>query len=129
MIIYKRYQYCEYKQYVKNLYKKAFPQNERFPFWILKCCSTEPNVHLDCILLDNEPIGMQFAVQYDAIYYLMYFAIDEKYRNQGIGGKSLQNTLIRKDNVLLSIENPINDIQLRRKNFYLRNGFYEVTAK
>ena len=77
---------------------------------------------------DNIPIGMQFIVKYDDISYLMYFAIDEKYRNAGYGSDALKNIIIRNDNILLCIERPDekDTLKSRRKDFYLRNGFYET---
>lgn len=70
---------------------------------------------------------MQFTVALpNEITYLMYFAIDEQYRNQGIGSKALQNLIISNNNVLLCIERPHDDLTNSRKNFYLRNGFYET---
>lgn len=70
---------------------------------------------------------MQFIVDIPYnISYLMYFAIDEEYRNQGIGSKVLQNLLATKENVLLCIERPIDKLTNSRKDFYLKNGFYET---
>lgn len=127
MIRYKRYAYCKDKSVLKKIYKKSFPQCEQFPFWILSCCSKNNNIQLDSILFDEQVVGMQFVVHYDEIAYLMYFAIDERYRGLGYGSQALKNLVIRNNNVLLCIEKPnANDIKVRRKSFYLRNGFYET---
>lgn len=126
-IIYKRFPYYKDKYSVKELYVSAFPKSERFPFWILKNCSNNSNVHLDAILWDDKLVGMQFIVKYDNISYLMYLAIDDNYRNKGLGSRVLRDLVIKNDNILLCIEKTdINDednIKNRRKNFYLRNGF------
>lgn len=58
--------------------------------------------------------------------YIMYFAIDKKYRNKGYGSYILDDLVKKYDNVILSIEKTKNEISLRRKRFYLRNGFYET---
>lgn len=125
---YKRYKYSSSKADIKRIYEEAFPTNEKFPFYILRICSSELNIHLDGIQVDDMLIGMQFIVEYDDVTYLMYFAIDEKYRNLGYGSKTLKNLIIRNENVLLCIEKPcgIHDIKSKRKDFYLRNGFHET---
>lgn len=129
-IVYKRLPYYKDKDSVKRIYASAFPKSERFPFWILKNCSKNSNVHFDAILCDDKLIGMQFVVNYDNISYLMYLATDTDYRNLGLGSQILKNLVIRNDNVLLCIEKPKddgkNDVKSRRKNFYLRNGFYST---
>lgn len=122
------YKYSEYRKYVKRIYENSFAEEEKIKFSILKQCNREINVHLDCIILNEVPIGMQFIVDIpNDISYLMYLAIDKEYRNQGIGSKVLQNLLIAK-NVLLCIERPIDELTKSRKNFYLRNDFYETNV-
>lgn len=85
-------------------------------------------MELDAILCDEKLVGMQFIVKYDDISYLMYFAIDGNCRGLGYGSESLKKLIIRNENVLLCIERPDNtDItKMRRKVFYLCNGFYET---
>lgn len=128
MIRLEHYQYSTHKDKIKSIYKESFPLEEQFDFGILKKCDKESNnVHLSCILQDDEPVGMQFTVEIpNNITYLMYFAIDEEYRNKCIGSKAVQNLVVTKENVMLSIEKPIDELTQRRKNFYLRNGFYET---
>lgn len=129
MIRIEHYGYTSDKNFVKHVYEESFPDKEKFDFDILKSCDKELNVHLSCILLDDVPTGMQFTVDLpNDITYLMYFAIDEQYRNKGIGSRVLQNLVVTKDNILLCIEKPIGRIERSRKNFYLRNGFYETNV-
>lgn len=61
----------------------------------------------------------------------MYVALDKEYRNKGFGSLVLRDLILRQADtaILLCIERPsmeIEDIRTRRKNFYLRNGFYET---
>lgn len=121
------YQYTKHKSAIKKIYEESFPSSERFDFSILRKCNEESNVHLSCILCDDYPVGMQFTVELpNDITYLMYYAIDKEYRNQGIGSQALQNLVIAKDKIMLCIEKPVDAITQRRKMFYLRNGFYET---
>lgn len=61
----------------------------------------------------------------------MYVAIDKKHRNKGFGSLVLEDLIFRQvdASILLCIERPSagkEDIKARRKDFYLRNGFYET---
>lgn len=119
---------------IKEIYETSFPKSEKFPFWVLKQCAKENNVRLDSIIDHNTDkiIGMNFLISYDDIVYLMYVAIDKKYRNKGFGSLVLRDLILRQadTSILLCIEKPSicdkEDIKARRKDFYLRNGFYET---
>lgn len=118
---------------IKEIYETSFPKSEKFPFWVLKQCAKENNVRLDSIIDHNTDkiIGMSFLISYDDIAYLMYVAIDKKYRNKGFGSLVLRDLILRQvdTSILLCIERPSTekeDIKARRKDFYLRNSFYET---
>lgn len=132
---YKSYSTCDSqgRSQIKEIYETSFPKSEKFPFWVLKQCAKENNVRLDAIIDHNTDkiIGMSFLIFYDDIAYLMYVAIDKKYRNKGFGSLVLRDLILRQVDVsiLLCIERPSakkEDIKARRKYFYLRNGFYET---
>lgn len=133
---YKNYSACDSqgRSQIKEIYETSFPKSEKFPFWILKQCNKENNVRLDAII-DHDTdkiIGIRFLIFYDDIVYLMYVAIDKKYRNKGFGSLVLRDLVLRQadTSVLLCIEKPSicekENIKVRRKDFYLRNGFYET---
>lgn len=132
---YKSYSVCDSQgqSQIKEIYETSFPKSEKFPFWVLKQCAKENNVRLDSIIDHNTDtiVGMSFLLSYDDIAYLMYVAIDKKYRNRGFGGLVLRDFILRKSDttILLCIERPsaeTENIKARRKDFYLRNGFYET---
>lgn len=132
---YKSYSVCDRQgqSQIKEIYETSFPKSEKFPFWVLKQCAKENNVRLDAIIDHNTDkiIGMIFLIFYDDIAYLMYVAIDEKYRNKGFGSLVLGDLIFKQvdASILLCIERPSakkEDIKARRKDFYLRNGFYET---
>ena len=132
---YKSYSACDGlgRFYVKEIYETSFPKSEKFPFLVLKQCAKENNVRLDAII-DHDTdkiIGMCFLIFYDDIAYLMYVAIDKKYRNKGFGSLVLRDLILRQADtaIFLCIERPSVEtvaIKARRKDFYLRNGFYEM---
>lgn len=142
MIRFEHYQFTKAKDIIQNIYEQSFPLSERFDFSILKKCDKESNVHLSGIFLTENvpitqesnvtttvdtPVGMQFTIELpNDITYLMYFAIEEAYRNHNIGSKALQRLITSKDKVMLIIERPVNELTERRKGFYLRNGFYST---
>ncbi len=125
--------HCNDMHYIQRVYEQSFPKCERFPFWVLRRCAHEENVDLGRILFNNKPIGMQFSVKYydeyqSEITYLMYFAIDKNFRGLGYGSQYLKRLVAVCDNILLCIEKPTVDdeVKLKRKSFYLRNGFHET---
>ena len=127
MLRVEHYEYSKNKKAIEQIYEESFPANEKFKFSILKQCSKSNNVHLSCILLNDEVIGMQFTVALpNDITYLMYFAIKEQFRCQKLGSKALQQLVASSNNILLCIERPCDEITESRKFFYLRNGFYET---
>ena len=115
-----------YKDEIKKLYETSFPDNEKFPFWILDECSKEDNSNLFVILDNNKCIGMCYLVNCNNAYYLMYLAVKPEIRNQNYGSKIISDLKENYKTLFLSIEEPVNDISVRRKNFYLRNGFYDT---
>ena len=118
--------YPKYKKDIKNLYLKAFPKNERFPFWILKHSIKKGKATLNAIIYRDRFIGMNYMVNCDDSFYLMYFAINKELRNKNYGSNVLQDLSEKYGTIFLSIEKSKDELSKRRKNFYLRNGFYET---
>ena len=70
----------EYANEIEKLYLESFPDEERFPFWILDECSKEDNSDLLAILDNNKFIGMCYLVNCNNAYYLMYLAVEPELR-------------------------------------------------
>ena len=75
----------EYKNKIEKLYLESFPEEERFPFWILDECSKEANSDLLAILDNDRFIGMCYLVNCNNAYYLMYLAVEPELRSQNYG--------------------------------------------
>lgn len=123
---YVNYFLVDNKRIVKKIYYNSFDKTERFPFWILKKCAKEDTVEFNVIFKDSEIIGIEYIIKYDDIVYLMYFAINKNNRDKGCGTQVLNDLTKKYKNIILSIERDneeINDNKLKRKRFYLRNGF------
>ena len=69
---------------------------------------------------------MYYIVNCCNAYYLMYLAVEPSLRNKSYGSKILIDLKEKYKILFLSIDIPIDDISTSRKNFYLRNGFYET---
>lgn len=122
-------EYVDYNKYVnetEKLYLKSFPDDERFPFWILGECSKENNSDLYAIIDNDRFIGMCYIVNCCNAYYLMYLAVEPGLRNKSYGSKILIDLKEKYKILFLSVDMPIDDISIKRKNFYLRNGFYDT---
>ncbi len=116
----------EYTNKIEELYLNSFPSEERFPFWILKECSKENSSDLYAIIDNDKFVGMCYIVNCDNAYYLMYLAVEPSLRNQNYGSKILMDLKEKYKTLFLSVDIPIDDISIRRKNFYLRYGFYDT---
>lgn len=116
----------KYINKIEKLYVNSFPDNERFPLWILEECSKENNSNLYAIVDNNKFVGMCYIVNCCNAYYLMYLAVEPSLRNQNYGSKILMDLKEKYKVLFLSIDAPFDNISERRKKFYLRNGFYDI---
>lgn len=121
------------KQDIKKsyaLYKKAFPKEEQKPFKFLFDGVKKGYYDLFVVSDDeNSFYGIAFVVKNNKVVLLDYLAIDESFRNQGLGSKVLKLLQEKYANQKLVIEiedttTPAKNIieRIRRKEFYLRNN-------
>ena len=125
-------------RYIKKLYRKSFPRAERKPFWFIHRWEQRKAAEVLIIKEDEDVCGLAIISYYGELVLLNYFAIDDSRRNGGLGSRALQ--LIRErycgKRLILEIESVAehcedNDMRMRRKEFYLRNGFRDayITVK
>lgn len=63
--------------------------------------------------------------EFESLYYIEHFAVNEKYRSRGIGAKMLEELRQKTDKMIcLEVEPPTNEKACRRIKFYERNGFF-----
>ena len=86
-----------------------------------------------CIDAEGEPAGYMAVRQDPNLVYLAFFAVRSDLRSKGIGGNAVRELIRRNPDkqVIVEYEAPdptcaANDERLRRKRFYLRNGFHET---
>lgn len=116
----------------KRLYFSAFPVIERIPFPMLKKAAENGGAKFFAVCDEKDFIGMIYFVMLEGAALVFYFAVDKKSRNKGYGS-SILSALKEKypeTRFFLETEKPDeraenNEMRLRRKAFYRRNGFEE----
>lgn len=112
--------------YIKSLYREAFPLIERIPFSRLDKLRKKGEIKMFCAYEDGEPCAMAFTACSSKSVLLMYFAVDSKKRDQGLGTKVIDALcdIFPRRRLLLEIEKPTQSKPntMRRKAFYERCG-------
>lgn len=119
-------------QYLKGLYRRAFPKQERKPFWLMRRQAKKGLMEL-WVIEEEGPAGMAFVMRAGDLVLLDYFAIDEACRGKGLGSQALDGLreLYKDKRFLLEIETPDdaapnNAQRKKRKAFYLKNNMKEA---
>ena len=116
--------------YVKKLYREAFPIRERMPFSRLLKLQKNNIIKRFAAYENGEPCARAITCTGSKSVLLMYLAVDGNKRGQGLGSKiipALCETFPRR-NLLLEIEKPDENkpMTVRRKEFYFRCGLRET---
>lgn len=129
------------REQIKTIYYERmvldFPSNELKPLKMIFESLDED--FYDCFgLLEQDIIGYVYVKRQGKDYLIDYLAVFKEYRNKGIGGKMiglLKDYLQDANSIIGEVENPeyaINntdkEIQNRRLQFYLRNGFRDTNV-
>ena len=84
-------------------------------------------------IYEEGPVGFLAIREYKNILYLAYLAVNSALRSKGIGGKALEELVSNNSDHMIVVEyeapNPAaseNELNIRRKGFYKRNGFGET---
>ena len=70
---------------VKQLYMRAFPDDERAPFLMLVLKAKKKGVDFWSISCDGQWAGMLYIVNHRDLSYVFYLAVSEELRGRGIG--------------------------------------------
>lgn len=133
-----KFERANYKNFFKlrNLYQSAFPENERAPFLMLWAKSGRENVDFWAIYADEIFAGLLYIVHDGNLSYIFYLAVSSELRGQGIGSRILQALckLYKGNRIFLGIEeldehSPNYAERVKRKHFYMKNGFEELHHK
>ena len=117
-------------QKAKKLYESAFPSDERMPFSMLEKGYLKGIAEFLAVYEGSLFVGIIYVVLIKKYASVFYFAVGENLRGKGFGSRILSAIKERYPNrtIFLDIEKidehaENNELRLRRKNFYLRNGF------
>ncbi len=106
-----------------ELYENSFPFCERRDIPNHEIALTYSDYHFDFIIKDNKFIGIMLYWETNEFIFLEHFAILPSLRNNGFGQSALSLLKEKNKTIILEIEPPIDDLTLRRLNFYKRNDF------
>ncbi|CAK7052113.1 MAG: hypothetical protein PETM_02192 [Petrimonas sp.] len=108
---------------VWELYESSFPTAERRKMKDhVRACS-DPQFHPVSAWEDGELIGLLFYWEWDMYRYLEYLAITPGLRGHGFGSQLLHYLRDSNHTIILEIDPLINELSVRRLQFYERAGF------
>ena len=113
---------------LEKINEEAIPECERNSF--------EDLMNTGAIVLgiyEDGPVGFMVIREYKSVLYLAYLAVNCALRSKGIGGKALHELVTGFADHMIVVEyeapnpaSPENELNIRRKGFYKRNGFSET---
>lgn len=117
----------EFEQ-VYRIMEASFPPDEHRPYEEQQELLDNSNYQIYVAKeTDNslEIQGFMAVWRFDGLGFIEHFAVDNKYRNSGLGSRMLQEINEHlTGRICLEVELPDNEISKRRIAFYQRNGLY-----
>ncbi len=124
---------CKDRQVFEQINKEAFPLSERMSMDEIFSFAANTDTDVLGIYDVDTPVGFTVILKNKKCGYVYYLAIDKRVRSKGYGGAALEKLFETYPwlQIILDFEeidaNAENSAQrLRRKEFYLRNGFHET---
>jgi len=126
---------ADYKR-IKQLYKKAFPREERAPFFLIRNRAEKGKAQMLIVKEHNLFIGFAYLLCYLDLAYLFYFAIEGDKRGAGYGTKVLdklqekykgKRLFLAREQLDQTADNY--EQRVKRHQFYLHNGFKDLPCK
>ena len=115
----------------KALYCRAFPKEERLPWWLLRLNARRQGIDLTAFLDGNVFCGFTASVTVEGMHFLLFLAIEDALRGKGYGSAILTDLRQTYDTIVLNIE-PLTEAApnyAERQNrfaFYQKNGFFDT---
>lgn len=111
---------------IYELMKEAFPKAERRTEDGFRRCLKSP--YLQIIVKrddDNKIVAFLKVWEFEEFRFVEHFAVDSACRGRGLGGKMLDHYMAQSSlPVVLEVEPPDGETEIRRIGFYERLGFY-----
>ena len=116
-----------------HINQQAFPEGQRIPLEIFLPFAEQQLLDVKCLCEGSLVVGFYVLIPDEQIRFLSFLAIDPQHRSQGYGSEVLRRLKVDAKNRPLtlcieSLDCRAENIQQRvkRKAFYLRNGFHET---
>lgn len=106
-----------------KIYEESFPKFEQRTLKDQIEVLNNKQYHCCVALESNSLIGILFYWKYENYNYIEHFAILSNLRGQKYGSEILKEFCKNNKNTLLEIDPPIDDISIKRLNFYSNLGF------
>ena len=126
----------EIRKDIQKLYVSAFPRVERPPVNMFFNEAKKSDNELLGFYLDNRFIGFTNLLFYKDLCYMFFLAVSPEYRNEGFGSQIIQEAFKEyPDKTFVLCYDEVdekysdNNLRIRRRNFYLRNGFKDNNLK
>ncbi len=115
----------------RQLYRTAFPREERIPWWVLWLNAHRKDIDLTAWMNGEVFCGFTASVTVERFHFLLFFAVDPELRDQGWGSQILSLLRETYETVALNVEllDPRTENYAQRKRrfaFYQKNGFYDT---
>jgi len=125
--------FCNMEQ-LERIAEEAFPPKEyRSPSVLIEMAEQSGNIDFLALYDDETFIGYMVVVTHKEMAYLFFLAIDHRYRGMGYGSHAIQKLKERYpkfshvvDFEMLDDSAPNKEQRIKRKQFYLRNGYRET---
>ncbi len=121
------------RKYFERINDEAFPPSERMSFDEIFDFASDTDTDVLGIYDDRNPVGFAVLLKNEECGYVYFIAIDSHTRSKGYGGAAMQKMMDLYPNLQLVLDFEVidenaenNEQRVRRKNFYLRNGFHET---
>ena len=121
------------QEILERINEEAIPEEERNSLEDLFSTGADGNLEILGIYADGEPAGFLVVRKFERIRYLAYLAVQRDLRSRGIGSRALRSLTERNPGCCTVVEFEASrpdsgpeDLRQRRRDFYLRNGFYET---
>ncbi|MCD8194979.1 MAG: GNAT family N-acetyltransferase [Coprobacillus sp.] len=118
---------------IENLAKEAFPPSEYVPPKAFLKATEMQEVDFWAFFDENLFVGYVVIRHKMNFAYLFFLAVQKELRNKGYGTQILKllenlypDAIQIVDFEMIDSECQNNDMRIRRKNFYLRNGYKEI---
>lgn len=118
---------------LKKIFNNSFPKDERMPFWLMRLMSKMGSSELLSFYDGDLLCGFIYMAVIDNITFIIYLAVDTKIRSKGYGSAILNEiqSMYEDNKIVVYIDiadetKEDNEQILKRKKFYLNNGYEET---